>query len=87
MSKYKSINIIKAISNENRVKLIFCLSKPQSVTDLLNKCDLSQSALSQHLKILKNTGVAVCKKEGKQQIYSVNNPKILSLVNLLLTIK
>lgn len=82
----KSINIIKAIGNENRVRLILCLAKPQSVTELLSNCHLSQSALSQHLKILKDCRVATCEKLGKQQIYVVGNKQIIKLAGALLAI-
>lgn len=86
MSDKKKINIIKAISNENRARLILCLAKPQSVSELLSRCNLSQSALSQHLKILKDCRVATCKKVGKQQIYVVDNKRVQNLVALLLAI-
>jgi ArsR family transcriptional regulator len=74
----------KAFANENRVKLIMCLSKPKCVTDLLSLCTLSQSALSQHLKVLKDAGIAVCEREGKQQIYAVKNKKVIKIAELLL---
>lgn len=80
-------DIYKAFSNENRVKLIVCLSKAKNVTDLLGLCSLSQSALSQHLKVLKESGVIVCKREGKNQIYSIKNKKALKIALLLLELK
>lgn len=83
----KQINIIKAIRNVNRVKLILCLSKPQTVSELLKKCHLSQSALSQHLKILKECNTVTCKRKGKSQIYSVVNIKIIKIAKVLLEIK
>ncbi len=78
--------IYKAFSNHNRVQLLVCLSVPQSVTELLTRCKLSQSALSQHLKVLKDCGVVICKREGKQQIYSVRNKKVLQVARLLLNV-
>lgn len=78
--------IYKAFSNHNRVQLMVCLSVPQSVTELLTHCKLSQSALSQHLKVLKDCGVVICKREGKQQIYSVRNKKVLQVARLLLNV-
>jgi DNA-binding transcriptional ArsR family regulator len=87
MTAKKTTNIIRAIANENRVRLILCLAQPQSVTQLLARCNLSQSALSQHLKILKDCKVASCKKKGKQQIYLVGNKQILKLAKLILGIK
>lgn len=77
-------DIYKAFSNQNRVRLIVCLSKEKSVTDLLSLCELSQSALSQHLKVLKDVGVVRCKREGKQQIYSVQDRKVISVAKEIL---
>lgn len=77
-------DIYKAFSNENRVKLIVCLSKAKNVTDLLGLCSLSQSALSQHLKVLKESGIIVCKRDGKNQVYSIKNKKALKIALLLL---
>lgn len=77
-------NIFKNFSNKNRVKLMLCLSKPQSVNELLTRCDLSQSSLSQHLKILKDGGVAECKRDGKKQIYKIKDKKVLTVAKLLI---
>lgn len=74
----------KAFSNQNRVKLIVCLSTAKSVTELLSFCNLSQSALSQHLKVLKDVGIVKCKREGKQQIYSIKDRKIIVIAKKLL---
>lgn len=77
-------NIYRVFSNQNRVRLIACLSKARSVTELLGLCALSQSALSQHLKVLKDEGVALCKRDGKKQIYTIKNKKVLAAAKLLL---
>lgn len=79
-------DILRALSNKVRLRLIVCLKTPQNVTELLEKCSLSQSALSQHLKILKDCEVATCKKEGKQQIYVVTDEKIINITKQLLKI-
>jgi ArsR family transcriptional regulator len=80
----KNNDTYKSFSNYNRIKLIVCLSQEKSVTELLGLCDLSQSALSQHLKILKEEGVAICERDGKNQMYRINNKKALDIAKLLL---
>jgi DNA-binding transcriptional ArsR family regulator len=80
-------DIYKVFANRNRVKLIVCLAQEKSVTELLGHCDLSQSALSQHLKILKDEGVAVCTREGKKQIYTIKNKQVLKVAQLLLALE
>ena len=68
---------ISVLSNEKRLRLLVCLEKPHSVSQLLEKCNLSQSALSQHLSKLKKAGFVSCSREGNCQIYTVSNKKII----------
>ena len=78
-------NFYKAIGNSERVRLLICLEKEQSVSDLLLKCRLSQSALSQHLKILKEANLVECRRDGKHQYYRIINKKTLNLCTTLQT--
>jgi ArsR family transcriptional regulator len=78
--------LYKAIGNRERVQLIICLKEEQTVSDLLVKCHLSQSALSQHLKILKEAGLIICRRDGKYQYYKVSTKKIINLCITLQTL-
>lgn len=80
-------DICKAFGNKDRLRLLDCLSKPQNVTELQNHCPFSQSALSQHLKILRDSGLVQTQKKGKQIIYKVANEKVSKITNLLLNYK
>jgi DNA-binding transcriptional ArsR family regulator len=80
-------NIYKAFANEQRLKLLRCLSKPKNVTELLDHCALTQSALSQHLKVLREAKVVKTEREGKEVVYSVDNKKVTQITNLLLDFK
>lgn len=84
MDNKNTKDIYRAFSNKNRVKLIVCLSRAKNVTDLLSLCDLSQSALSQHLKVLKDEGVAICERDGKNQVYRIKDKKVLDVAKRLL---
>lgn len=84
MDKRNIKDIFRVFSNKNRVKLIVCLSKAKNVTELLSFCELSQSALSQHLKVLRDEGVAICERDGKNQFYCVKDKKILEVAKRLL---
>lgn len=84
MDNKNTKDIYRAFSNKNRVKLIICLSRAKNVTDLLSLCDLSQSAISQHLKVLKDEGVAICERDGKNQVYSIKDKKVLDIAKRLL---
>lgn len=83
--RMKSSSIIyKAFGNEERVRLLRCLEKEQCVSDLLMKCSLSQSALSQHLRILRLAGLVRCTRNGKEQRYVVTSNKVLALARSLI---
>lgn len=79
--------IYKAFSNEQRLKLLQCLSKPKNVTDMLNHCLLTQSALSQHLKVLREACVVKANRKGKEVVYSISDKKVTLITNLLLNLK
>ncbi len=80
-------NIYKAFANKQRLMLLQCLSKPKSVTELLTNCLLTQSALSQHLKVLREADLVTTDRKGKEIIYRVNNKKVTQITNLLLDFK
>ncbi len=80
-------NIYKAFANEQRLKLLRCLSESKNVTELLDHCSLTQSALSQHLKVLREAHLVQTKRKGKEVVYSVHTKKVTQIANLLLDFK
>lgn len=71
-----SYSVIDALSNPIRLKLLICLSTGRkNVGGLIEKCGLSQSAVSQHLEKLKAAGLVFSENEGKFVYYSLTNPK------------
>ncbi len=80
-------DICKAFCNEDRLNLLNCLSTPRTVTELLGKCRLSQSALSQHLRVLKDAGLLKSKKEGKFIYYQISGKKALDIAKLIINFK
>ncbi len=79
--------VYKALGSEERLLLLKCLSKPQSVTELLSRCSLAQSALSQHLKVLRDAELVDTQKKGKNVVYQVKSEKVSNLVKTLLDFK
>ena len=66
----------KAIFNPIRLKIITCLSKKDlTVNELIKNCGLSQSAVSQHLSILKASSLVDCSKKGREVTYRLINKK------------
>jgi len=84
MQKKQNKLVYKVFGNHERVQLLRCLSKLHSVTEILKKCTLSQSALSQHLKVLKDAKMITCVRDGKKQMYSVIDKDALAIAKKLL---
>jgi DNA-binding transcriptional ArsR family regulator len=65
--------LLKSMSNENRL-LILCqlLEGEKSVTELQSHLPLSQSALSQHLAVLRRDGLVTTKRVAQSIYYSLN---------------
>ncbi len=66
----------KALSNPNRLKIVYILSnkedKTVTVTEIAKKMNISQPAASQHLKILKTAHIVQCNKKGNNIYYKIN---------------
>ena len=80
-------SICKAFGNPQRLKLLACLKKKHSVSDLSKGCTLSQSALSQHLKVLRDAHLVTIKRSGTTIFYVAKSKKVSALAQSLLTLK
>ena len=81
-------NVYSAVGNQVRTKLILCLAKmTKNVTELVQTCGLSQSAVSQHLCKLKKSGIVETKKDGKEVWYSLKYKKAAQVSRLLLSLE
>ncbi len=80
-------DICKAFCNKERLKILICLNESKTVSELLENCDLGQSALSQHLKVLKDSGLLKSNKVGKNVIYKTRDKKVLDIAKSLLNFK
>ena len=64
--------LLKALANEKRLQLLCLLVEGEhSVGELNAQLDLSQSALSQHLALLRNDGIVQCRRAAQAVYYSL----------------
>lgn len=77
-------SLCKAFGNSKRVQLIACLVHEATVSELLEKCDLSQSALSQHLAVLRDSGIVRTRESGRHVYYKNVSPEYTNLARTLL---
>ena len=77
--------MLSVFSNKVRLDIIVCLSrKERNVAQLINVCGLSQSAVSQHLKKLRDAGVIAAKRDGKEIYYYLVFPQVAGVSRSLL---
>ncbi len=83
-SSPKASRLFKALSNERRLNVLCHLSSREySVNDLCKMVDLSQSALSQHLAMLRAYGLVKTRRDAQTIYYSVSAPEIAVILNTL----
>ena len=68
-----NINPLDALGDPTRRQLFEYLRQgPCSVTELISVVPISQPAVSQHLKVLKEAQLVKVEKRGQQRIYHLN---------------
>jgi DNA-binding transcriptional ArsR family regulator len=55
------------------------IEQPSAVSELARELPISRPAVSQHLKVLKDAGLVVDKRAGKQRIYQVDPDGLAAL--------
>ena len=83
----KASALLKAISHESRL-LILCLLLREEMTvgQLAEYSDLSQSAFSQHLSVLRREGLVKTRKEAQTVYYSLKDPAVTKILEALYSI-
>ena len=77
--------LLKVLANENRL-MIFCslIEQPLTVSKIaMHVPNITQSALSQHLTLLKAHGILDFKKSGQNVTYFIADKRVEKIVNLL----
>lgn len=64
--------LLKALANEKRLMILCLLAEREwSVGELNAQLDLSQSALSQHLAVLRQDGLVTTRREAQAIVYGL----------------
>lgn len=64
--------------NERRLMIMWSLGEGEkAVGEIAKELDLSSQAVSQHLRLMKDRGVVISKRQGRMIFYRLANPKFL----------
>ena len=80
-NRFKS-TVFHALSDPIRLEIIAYLRDGEKcVCEIVPHLNLIQPLVSRHLKILKDTGIVRCRKDGTKRMYSIVDPRIHNIVN------
>lgn len=75
------LGFFKALGNENRLKIVAILAEEAcTVRDLAQRLGLKEPTVSEHLALLRETGLVDVRADGNYRVYSFN-PKALYAMN------
>ncbi|MGD8579695.1 MAG: metalloregulator ArsR/SmtB family transcription factor [Lysobacterales bacterium] len=79
-----AVNLLKGLANESRLMIMCVLSEGEiSVGHLNQRIKLSQSALSQHLAVLRDQGLVQTRRESQTIYYRLAESAALDVIALL----
>lgn len=80
---YDLAELFKVFGDTTRIKILYTLFKSQMcVCDIAQILNMSQSAISHQLRVLKQAKLVKNRREGKQIIYSLDDTHISSIIRI-----
>ncbi len=82
------LEFLKSIASESRIRilLLFLDGQERTVNQIAEAVGLGQPTTSEHLAIMKRSGVLVSTKQGKEVLYRPDRERLLSHLNTLRSI-
>jgi DNA-binding transcriptional ArsR family regulator len=79
-------DIFQALAHPTRIAILELLSTGElSAGELIEKLAMEQATVSQHLAVLRTKQLVLNRKSGNQVFYSVRDPIIIEVLNLMRT--
>jgi DNA-binding transcriptional ArsR family regulator len=67
------MTVFAALADPTRVRILDLLSRRErSVGEIVGQFELTQPAVSQHLRVLKEAGLVASRAEAQRRVYSIN---------------
>ncbi|HEX4333003.1 MAG TPA: metalloregulator ArsR/SmtB family transcription factor [Usitatibacter sp.] len=74
---------MQAMAHPLRLKILCLVGNQElSVLEIVDAVGTSQSNVSQHLAVLRDTGVLKARKESNKVFYRINDPRVLEMISL-----
>lgn len=81
----RSCEVLKALGNDTRIDILRYIDAngEVSVSDIQRYCDMTQSAVSQHLCVLRAAGLVKRRTEKQARYYSLASDLPMQIVSVL----
>ena len=75
------IQLFKALGGPSRMKILFLLGPSEAcVSEIASKLNMSESAVSHHLHILRMNGLVRWRREGKTILYTMEDDHVQTII-------
>ena len=79
---YDLAELFKMFGDSTRVKILYALLEAElCVCDIAKLLDVTQSAVSHQLRVLKSGKLVKCRREGKVMFYSLADNHVVSIIS------
>ncbi|NOH01505.1 MAG: winged helix-turn-helix transcriptional regulator [Chloroflexi bacterium] len=76
--------ICAGLADPNRIMILYALSQsPRNVTELCHELNMPQPLVSRHLKVLRERGMVVFKRQGTVVQYFLADKRLIQALDLL----
>ncbi|MGN0595086.1 MAG: ArsR/SmtB family transcription factor [Hominimerdicola sp.] len=80
---YDVAELFKVLGDQTRVRILFTLIKDEMcVCDIAEVLDMTQSAISHQLRVLKQARLVKYRREGKTVYYSVSDSHVSTILSM-----
>lgn len=80
---YKATQIFSALADSTRFKILASLAGGElCVCELQELCDVSQSAVSHQLRLLRDIDLVRARRDGKRAVYRLSDDHVLSMLKM-----
>lgn len=75
--------LFKIFGDSTRIKILYSLvEKEMNVTEISEKLEMTQPAISQQLRLLKTSGLVKNRRDGKSILYSLADDHVKVILNI-----
>ena len=79
----KAAGFFKVFGDETRMKILCCLrEKELCVNNIAAEVDMTKSAVSHQLRLLKSEGLVKNRRDGKNIYYSLDDQHVVDIINI-----